>query len=74
MSRLPPVDGKTIIAVLRKIGFTISRVKGSYHFLRHADGRVTVVPIHSGEIIGPGLLSKIIKDCDITREDFEQLL
>ncbi len=74
MSRPPRVDGKTIIAALGKIGFMVSRVKGSYHFLRHADGRVTVVPIHSDEIIGPGLLSKIIKDCDITREEFEQLL
>jgi hypothetical protein len=25
--------------------------------LRHADGRVTTVPVHAGETIGPGLLS-----------------
>lgn len=74
MSRLPRIDGKTVIAALGKIGFTVSRVKGSHHFLRHADGRVTVVPIHSSEIIGPGLLTKIINDCDMTREEFEQLL
>jgi predicted RNA binding protein YcfA (HicA-like mRNA interferase family) len=74
MSRLPRVDGKTIVAALGKIGFKISRIKGSHHFLRHTDGRVTVVPIHSGEIVGPGLLTKIINDCDMTREEFEQLL
>lgn len=74
MSRLPRIDGKTVIAVLEKAGFKVSRIRGSHHFLRHADGRGTVVPVHGGETIGPGLLTKIINDCDMTREEFEQLL
>ena len=41
---------------MRKAGFDVARVKGSHHFLRHADGRGTVVPVHSGETLGPGLL------------------
>lgn len=40
-------------------------VKGSHHFLKHSDGRVTVVPVHGRETIGPGLLNKILRDCDI---------
>jgi predicted RNA binding protein YcfA (HicA-like mRNA interferase family) len=52
----------------------VIRVKGSHHFLRHDDGRVTVVPVHAGEIIGPGLLQKILRDCRINAEDFERLL
>ncbi len=28
------------------------RVKGSHHFLRHGDGRSTVLPVHAGEMIG----------------------
>jgi predicted RNA binding protein YcfA (HicA-like mRNA interferase family) len=74
MSRLPRIDGKTIITALGKLGFRVSRIKGSHHFLRHADGRVTVVPVHVGETIGPGLFTKIINDCDLTREEFERLL
>jgi predicted RNA binding protein YcfA (HicA-like mRNA interferase family) len=74
MSRLPRVDGKTVIAALEKAGFNVSRIRGSHHFLRHADGRGTVVPVHGSETIGPGLLTKIINDCDMTREEFEQLL
>lgn len=74
MSRLPRVDGKTVIAALGKAGFKVSRIRGSHHYLRHADGRVTVVPVHVGETIGPGLLLKIINDCDMTRDEFEQLL
>ena len=38
---------------------------------KHSDGRVTTIPHHSREEIGPGLLNKIIKkDLGITREEF----
>lgn len=74
MSRLPRIDGKTVISALAKAGFEVARIKGSHHFLRHPDGRVTVVPAHAGETVGPGLLTKIINDCDITRDEFERLL
>ena len=36
------------------------RTQGSHHRLRHADGRVTTVPVHAGETIGPGLLASIL--------------
>ena len=74
MTRLPRVDGKTVISALAKAGFEVARIKGSHHFLRHPDGRVTVVPVHAGETVGPGLLTKIINDCEMTREEFERLL
>jgi predicted RNA binding protein YcfA (HicA-like mRNA interferase family) len=74
MSRLPRTTGKEIVRALGTVGFEIARVKGSHHFLRHPDGRVTVVPLHAGEIIGPGLMLKILHDCEITAEEFEALL
>ena len=70
MTRLPKLTGKEVIAALGKIGFAVIRVKGSHHFIRHPDGRSTVVPVHSGETIGPGLMAKILKDCEIDREEF----
>jgi predicted RNA binding protein YcfA (HicA-like mRNA interferase family) len=33
-----------------------------------------VVPAHSGEIIGPGLMAKILHDYDMGREEFQGLL
>ena len=39
-----------------------------------ADGRGTVVPVHSGETIGPGLLAAILRDCEIERDEFIELL
>ncbi|HZR67529.1 MAG TPA: type II toxin-antitoxin system HicA family toxin [Burkholderiales bacterium] len=74
MTALPSITGKGLVGVLKKAGFQVMRVKGSHHFLRHQDGRTTVVPVHSGETIGPGLLSKILRDCDLTREDVHKLL
>jgi predicted RNA binding protein YcfA (HicA-like mRNA interferase family) len=74
MVRLPRLTGKQVVVALQSAGFEVARVKGSHHFLRHADGRVTVVPVHSGEIIGPGLMAKILRDCELSREQFESLL
>ena len=58
MTRLPALTGQRLISALRKAGFEVLRVKGSHHFLRHSDGRCTVIPVHRGETIGPGLLSR----------------
>lgn len=74
MTRLPRITGREVIAALRKAGFQVARVKGSHHFLRHPDGRGTVVPVQSGETIGPGLLSAILRDCEIERDEFAALL
>ncbi|HOQ99807.1 MAG TPA: type II toxin-antitoxin system HicA family toxin [Anaerolineae bacterium] len=73
MTRLPRVTGQQLIVALQKAGFAMIRVKGSHHFPRHADGRSTVVPVHRGEVIGPGLLSKILHDCETSRDDLLQL-
>jgi predicted RNA binding protein YcfA (HicA-like mRNA interferase family) len=63
MSRNPRVTGADLIAALEAVGFRVLRVKGSHHFLRHEDGRSTVVPVHSGETIGAGLLHRVLRDC-----------
>jgi predicted RNA binding protein YcfA (HicA-like mRNA interferase family) len=74
MSQLPSLTGREVIAALSKIGFDVARVRGSHHILIHSDGRRTVVPVHSGETIGRGLLAQILRDCQITRDEFKALL
>jgi len=71
---LRPLPARKIIKALEKIGFKPVRQRGSHVILKHADGRVTVVPVHKGEQIGRGLLSKIIKDAGITKEEFLNIL
>ena len=74
MSRHPSISGKELVTALRRAGFALVRVRGSHHRLEHADGRKTVVPVHAGETIGPGLLGKILRDCGMTRDDLDALL
>ena len=74
MSRYPAVTGRQLLLLLQRMGFALIRVRGSHHFLRHNDGRKTVLPVHSGEMIGPGLLSSILRQVQVTRDElFEQL-
>ena len=74
MSRSPRVGGSQLITALAEAGFRVIRVRGSHHFLRHPGGRTTVVPVHSGETIGPGLLHKILRDCELSVADLLKLL
>jgi predicted RNA binding protein YcfA (HicA-like mRNA interferase family) len=74
MSKRPALTGKRIVAALRKAGFSVVRIRSSHYFMRHPDGRTTLVPVHAGETIGPGLLSKILRDCKLTRDELTALL
>ena len=74
MPKPPRLTGKELIAALRKAGFEVLRVRGSHHFLRHSDGRTTVVAAHSGETLGPGLLNKILHDCELSVDELIALL
>jgi len=74
MSRLPRLTARTLIRALMRTDFTVVRIRGSHRFLRHVDGRTTVVPVHRGETIGPGLLRQILTECDLTGDDLQRLL
>jgi predicted RNA binding protein YcfA (HicA-like mRNA interferase family) len=67
--KLPRVTGKELLTALGKLGFQVIRVRGSHHFVKHTDGRRTVVPVHPGETLGPGLLNSILRDVELTREE-----
>lgn len=69
MSSFPALTGKELLARLRRLGFEVVRTRGSHHFLSHPDGRKSVVPVHAGETVGPGLFSKILRDCKLRGED-----
>lgn len=59
MSTFPSVTGAQLSNALRKLGFEVIRIKGSHHFLRHPDGRSTVVPVHRGETVNQALRTLI---------------
>ena len=67
---LRPLPAQKVISALEKLGFQRIRQKGSHLFMRHPSGRTTIVPIHPGEDIGRGLLRKIIRDAEVTPQEF----
>lgn len=73
MPKLSPIRGVKLVKILTKLGFDKVRQKGSHVRLEHSDGRKTTVPIHSGELVGKGLLRKILRDVNLNPEDFEKL-
>ena len=72
MGNLKSYSGKELLVILEIIGFEVIRIKGSHHYLKHPDGRATVIPVHSNETIGIGLFMKILKDIDLTKKAFIQ--
>jgi len=75
MAKLPLIRAIELIKILGKIGFKVMRQEGNHVFLRHSDGRTTVVPNHPGEKLDRGLLNKIIKkDIKISRDEFLDLV
>jgi predicted RNA binding protein YcfA (HicA-like mRNA interferase family) len=72
MGTIPVLKPKEVVAILEKLGFHEARQRGSHKQYRHADGRGTTVPFHSGRDISPILLKRIIKDIELTVDEFLQ--
>ncbi|HWR32992.1 MAG TPA: type II toxin-antitoxin system HicA family toxin [Chitinophagaceae bacterium] len=68
---LPVISGKVFIKLLEKLGFTVIRINGSHHRMKHPDGRVTTIPVHKNDPLPKGLLRKIIRE-DL-KMDVEQI-
>lgn len=72
---LPMLRVKELVAVLERLGFQPRPLGATSHRRYvHPDGRRTTVPFHAGQDIGRGLLRKILKDIEITPEEFKRLL
>ncbi|MDY6786102.1 MAG: type II toxin-antitoxin system HicA family toxin [Cyanobacteriota bacterium] len=74
MPQLPTVTGKQVIDALTKIDFKVTRQKGSHVRMKREDGRAITIPKHSGKNVGKGLLRKILRDAELTVEEFIDLL
>jgi predicted RNA binding protein YcfA (HicA-like mRNA interferase family) len=70
--KLPPLDAKAVGKLLLREGFSIVSQRGSHAKYRDASGRMTIVPTHQGEEIGPGLLLKILNDAGIAPDSLRR--
>lgn len=74
MSRLPALDFRQMDKLLVRLGFDRVRQKGSHVFYRHPDGRTTTVPNHPGRALARPLLREILREIEITPEQFREQL
>jgi predicted RNA binding protein YcfA (HicA-like mRNA interferase family) len=74
MPPLPVLQAREVIGALQRAGFVSVRQRGSHIRLQHPEGRLVTVPNHPGQDIGRGLLRKILRDAELTRDDFLALL
>ncbi|MFA5793309.1 MAG: type II toxin-antitoxin system HicA family toxin [Candidatus Gracilibacteria bacterium] len=72
MPKLVPIKPKRLLKILIELGFIERDAEGSHIFLKHKDGRTTVIPMHNKDL-SRGLLRKIINDIKITVEEYEKL-
>lgn len=72
--RLPTVTAKQLVRVLERAGWRLSRTRGSHHYFVHPDRRrAVVVPMHPGDLKRP-LVAGVLKDAEISRDEFLRLL
>jgi len=73
--KLPVVSGRQVVKALQRIGYRVVRQRGSHIRLRdetNPNHFPITVPDH--ETVKPGLLRKVLRDADLTIDEFVALL
>jgi predicted RNA binding protein YcfA (HicA-like mRNA interferase family) len=71
---LPAVPAAKVVRALERAGFTVARISGSHHVMRHSDGRTVVVPVHAGRDVAKGTLRNILAIIGMDAEELRKLL
>ena len=75
MPKMPTVKTKDLVDILLGLGFTQTKTTGTSHrIFKHSDGRRTTVSIHSNKEIPIGTLFAILRDVDISKDQFILLI
>lgn len=72
MAQLPILSGREIERALQKIGYFLARQRGSHLRLSHKTRRSVTVPDY--RTVSRGLLRKILRDAELSPDDFLDLL
>ena len=74
MTKLPPLKPREVVRGLQALRFEKVRQKGSHAIFHHSDCRRAGVPIHPAKSISPYLLSDIVKQVEISEDEFLQAI
>jgi len=73
MTPLTIISAKKMAAILNHLGFECIRQRGSHAYYKHPDGRSVALPMHSNEDLGRGLIRHILRDIELSVEEYEVL-
>jgi predicted RNA binding protein YcfA (HicA-like mRNA interferase family) len=73
---LPSVNAKDVLRALQRAGFFVHRSSGSHYVLKHDKDPTLrpVVPYRGSKALRPGTLRSILKQANLTVEEFKKLL
>ncbi len=73
--KLQRVKPRELVRALKNAGFVAQKQQGSHlRMWRERDRRLVIVPMHQGKDVPTGTLRGILRDADISPEEFTQLL
>ena len=72
MTRLPTLSGWSIVKALAKLGYQEVRQRGSH--IRLACPGKTSITVPDYKVVGRGLLRKILRDAELSVEEFMKLI
>lgn len=72
--RLTRVSGRDLVRVLQRFGWYVERIRGSHHIMRHPErkGVTLSVAVHGTRALPVGTQASILKDADISVEEFNR--
>ena len=71
--RLTLVSGQKMIKILSMKGFQTVRQRSSHVQMKDVKGTLVTVPVHSGKDVSISITLKILRDTEISREEFIEL-
>ncbi len=72
--KLPRVVASKVIKVLEYVGFVLVRQSGSHKIYKNIEGKRVTIPYHSKKILHPKVLKNILRDADLTTDQFKELM
>jgi len=75
MSKLPVISGEKAVKCFEMLGYVVVRQKGGHIRMRHeSDKSRKPLTIPKHKVLGKGLLRKLLRDAEISVEEFNKLL
>jgi len=75
MAKLQSLTARKVVRALKRAGFVEDRQRGSHLMLIQPETKArTVVPVHAGRAIKEPLLRAIVRDANLSVDEFIELL